>query len=132
MKGYITNIEEQTLNNHDFRRVLFTGPHSQLVVMSLKGGEDIGKEIHKVDQFFRIERGDALVIQDGKETAVHAGSAFVIPAGTQHNVKNTGRGELSLYTIYSPPQHRDGVVHKTRAEAEADETDHAEPAMTAR
>ncbi len=124
MNGYITNIEEQTLKNLDFRRVLFTAPHSQLVLMSLKAGEDIGKEIHKVDQFIRIERGDGKVILNGKESAVHTGFAFVIPAGTEHNVKNTGAGELKLYTIYSPPQHRDGTIHKTKAEAEKDEGDH--------
>jgi mannose-6-phosphate isomerase-like protein (cupin superfamily) len=124
MNGYITNIEEQTLQNNDFRRVLFTAPHSQLVVMSLKAGEDIGKEIHQVDQFIRIERGDGEVILNGEKSVVHAGFAFVIPAGTEHNVTNTGSGELKLYTIYAPPQHRDGTVHKTRAEAEADEADH--------
>jgi mannose-6-phosphate isomerase-like protein (cupin superfamily) len=124
MNGYITNIEEQTLQNNDFRRVLFTAPHSQLVVMSLKAGEDIGKEIHQVDQFIRIERGDGEVILNGEKSVVHAEFAFVIPAGTEHNVTNTGSGELKLYTIYAPPQHRDGTVHKTRAEAEADEADH--------
>ncbi|MGZ4808364.1 MAG: cupin domain-containing protein, partial [Thermoanaerobaculia bacterium] len=111
MNGYITNIEEQTLKNQDFRRVLFTAPHSQLVVMTLKAGEDIGKEIHQVDQFIRIEQGDGNVILNGKESPVHANFAFVIPAGTEHNVKNTGKGELKLYSIYSPAQHRDGTIH---------------------
>jgi len=125
MKGYITNIEKQTLENRNFRKVLFTGPHSQLVVMSLKPKEDIGKEVHKVDQFIRIEKGDGTVTLDGKTSDIHAEFAFVIPAGTEHNVTNGAKGEMKLYTVYAPANHPDGTVHKTKADAEADEADHA-------
>jgi len=125
MNGYVTNIEKQSVENKDFRKVLYTGPHSQLVVMSVKPGEDIGLEVHKVDQFIRIEKGEGEVVMDGKRSKVQAESAFVIPAGTKHDVTNTGKDDLKLYTIYSPPQHRDGTVHRTKAEAEKDEGDHA-------
>ena len=125
MNGYVTNIEKQSVENKDFRKVLFTGPHSQLVVMSVKPGEDIGLEVHKVDQFIRIEKGEGEVVMDGKRSKVQAESAFVIPAGTKHDVTNTGKDDLKLYTIYSPPQHRDGTVHRTKADAERDEKDHA-------
>lgn len=125
MNGYVTNIEKQSVENKDFRKVLFTGPHSQLVVMSVKPGEDIGLEVHKVDQFIRIEKGEGEVVMDGKRSRVQAESAFVIPAGTKHDVTNTGKDDLKLYTIYSPPQHRDGTVHRTKADAERDEGDHA-------
>lgn len=125
MNGYVTNIEKQSVENKDFRKVLYTGPHSQLVVMSVKPGEDIGLEVHKVDQFIRIEKGEGEVVMDGKRSKVQAESAFVIPAGTKHDVTNTGKGDLKLYTIYSPPQHRDGTVHRTKADAERDEADHA-------
>ncbi len=125
MQGYVTNIEKQSVGNDDFRKVLYTGPHSQLVVMSLKPGEDIGKEVHKVDQFIRIERGDGDLVMGGKLSKIHVESAFVIPAGTEHNVTNTGTGDMKLYSIYSPPQHRDGTVHATKADSERDEEDHA-------
>ena len=125
MNGYVTNIEKQSVENKDFRKVLYTGPHSQLVVMSVKPGEDIGLEVHKVDQFIRIEKGEGEVVMDGKRSKVQAESAFVIPAGTKHDVTNTGKSDLKLYTIYSPPQHRDGTVHRTKADAERDEADHA-------
>ncbi len=125
MKGYVTDIEKQSIENDNFRKVLFTAPHSQLVVMSLKPGEDIGKEIHKVDQFIRIEQGDGEVEMNGKRSKIHAASAFVIPPGTEHDVTNTGKRDLKLYTIYSPPEHRDGTVHVTKADAERDEGDHA-------
>jgi mannose-6-phosphate isomerase-like protein (cupin superfamily) len=124
MTGYITNIEKQTLENGDFRKVLFTGPHCQLVVMSLKPKEDIGMEVHDVDQFIRIERGDGTVTLNGKTSEIHAEFAFVIPAGTKHDVTNGPKGEMKLYTLYSPPNHPDGTVHKTKADAEADEKDH--------
>ena len=124
MSGFITNIEQASLGNHDFRRVLYTASHCQLVVMSLKPGEDIGKELHQVDQFIRIESGDGEVVMDGERSPIHAESAFVIPAGTEHNVTNTGQRDMKLYTLYSPPQHRDGTVHATRADAERDEKDH--------
>jgi mannose-6-phosphate isomerase-like protein (cupin superfamily) len=124
MVEYVGPIEKQTLNNTYFRQVLFTAPHSQLVVMCLQPGEAIGDEIHpKVDQFFRIERGEAkFVFNEKEEHLVHDGDAVVVPAGTYHNVVNTSKtAMLKLYTIYSPPNHPDGTVHKTKAEAEAAE-----------
>jgi len=127
MKGYIVNIEKETLENEFFRKVLFTAPNSQLVVMSLKPGEDIGKETHHLDQFIRIEAGKAKVILDGEESEVREDFAFIIPAGTEHNVINESETEdLKLYSIYSPPEHKDGVIHKTKADAMADEHDHYE------
>lgn len=121
MAGYHTNIEKKSLENKNFREVLFTGPHSQLVVMALKVGEDIGMERHEdVDQFIRVEAGQGKAILDGNEYALSDGSAVVIPAGTEHNIVNTSSTEpLKLYTIYTPPEHPDGTVHKTKAEAEA-------------
>lgn len=126
MTGYVGNIEEATLNNSSFRQVVFTGQHSQLVLMSLNPGEDVGMEIHSnVDQFFRVEKGEGKVIMNGEENLIKDGSAIVIPAGTEHNVINTSADlPLKLYTIYTPPQHKDRVIHKTKAEAIADETDH--------
>jgi mannose-6-phosphate isomerase-like protein (cupin superfamily) len=126
MAGYLTNIEKETLENIKFRRVLFTGPHAQLVVMSLKPGEEIGLETHDdVDQFIRVEAGHGTALLDGKEHALEDGSAVVIPAGTKHNVINHSRTEpLKLYTIYSPPEHPDGTVHETKAEADAYEREH--------
>ncbi len=124
MTGYVGSIEKETLDNSYFRRVLFTGKHCQLVVMCLQPGEEIGNEVHPdVDQFFRIEQGSAKFIFNGKEKhLVHASDAVVVPAGTYHNVVNTGRKKLlKLYTIYTPPQHPDGTIHKTKAEAEAAE-----------
>lgn len=126
MTGYVGKIEELTLANSYFRQVIFTAPHSQLVLMSLKPLEEIGVEMHEsVDQFFRIEKGQGKVIMNGEESVVSDGFAIVIPAGTQHNVVNTSQTEaLQLYTIYSPPNHPDGKIHKTKAEAMADENDH--------
>ncbi|HEY5998548.1 MAG TPA: cupin domain-containing protein [bacterium] len=125
MIGYVGHIEKETLKNKYFRKVLFTGKHAQLVVMSLKPGEEIGNEVHpKVDQFFRIEQGQAaFVYNNGKEKhKVRDADAVVVPAGTHHNVINTSKTEtLKLYTIYSPPNHPAGTVHKTKAEAEAAE-----------
>ena len=123
MTGYVGNIEEQTLKNNYFRQVLFTGKNAQLVVMCLQQGEEIGNEIHdKVDQFFRIEQGEAKFVFNGKEErVVRDGDAVIVPAGTFHNVINVGKGQMKLYTIYSPPNHPDGTVHKTKAEAEAAE-----------
>jgi mannose-6-phosphate isomerase-like protein (cupin superfamily) len=123
MPGYVTNIEKATIENTNFRKVLFTAQHCQLVVMSLKPSEDIGKEVHHVDQFIRIEEGDGDVVIGGKRSEIHADSAFVIPAGEEHNVTNSGKGAMKLYTLYSPPEHRDGTVHVTKADAERDEED---------
>ena len=125
MAGYVGNIEELTLANDYFRQVLFTAPHSQLVVMCLQPSEDIGVETHgNVDQFFRVEEGEGKVVLNGEETLFKAGDAIVVPAGTEHNVINTSaENKLKLYTIYSPANHPDGIIHKTKAEAMADETD---------
>jgi mannose-6-phosphate isomerase-like protein (cupin superfamily) len=122
MKGFNTNIERDVLANKDFRRVLYTGRHSQLVLMTLQPNEEIGMEVHPDnDQFFRFETGQGKCIIDGNEYSLGDGSAIVVPAGAQHNIINTsGTQELKLYTIYSPPHHRDGVVRRTKAEAEAD------------
>jgi mannose-6-phosphate isomerase-like protein (cupin superfamily) len=126
MTGYVGNIEEQTLVNNNFRHVIFTGAYSQVVLMSLLPKEEIGMEVHPdTDQFFRVEKGQGKVIMNGEETAISDGSAIVIPAGTNHNVINLSETEeLKLYTIYSPAHHKDGIIHKTKAEAEADTTDH--------
>ena len=124
MMEFVGPIEQQTLNNTYFRQVLFTAPHSQLVVMCLQPGESIGDEVHpKVDQFFRIERGEAkFIFNEKEEHLVHDGDAVVVPAGTFHNVINTSKEELlKLYTLYSPPNHPPGTVHKTKADAEAAE-----------
>ena len=124
MTGYVGPIEEQTMKNEYFRQVLYTGKYTQLVVMCLKAGEEIGNEVHPdVDQFFRIEEGEANFIFNGKEEhLVHAGDAVVVPAGTYHNViNNSPTKKLQLYTLYSPPNHPDGTIHKSKAEAEAAE-----------
>jgi mannose-6-phosphate isomerase-like protein (cupin superfamily) len=123
-KGYVVNIEEATANNVDYRRVLFTAKHTQLVLMSLKPGEEIGEEVHELDQFIRFEAGEASVILDGKTQTVSDGFAVVIPAGTRHNVINGSKTDLKLYSLYSPPEHKDGTVHKTKREADADEHHH--------
>ncbi len=121
MTGFVGNIEKATLKNNYFREVLYTGKHAQLVVMSLLPGEEIGNEVHgNVDQFFRIEHGEAKFIFGGKEEhVVHGSDAVIVPAGTFHNVINTSKTEqLKLYTVYSPPNHPDGTIHKTKSEAE--------------
>ena len=122
MKGYNRNIEDLTLGNGNFRKVLYTHTHSQLVLMSLQPNEDIGSEVHPDnDQFFRFESGQGRVVIDGNEYEVWNGSAVVVPSGSEHNVINTSGSEaLKLYTIYSPAHHKDGVVRATKAEAEAD------------
>jgi len=120
MKGYVQNIEELTVKNTDFRRVLYTTKQSQLVLMALNPKGEIGAEAHKSDQFFRVEEGSGEAVINGVQTAIRAGFAIIIPGGTNHNIINTGTVPMKLYTIYSPPNHRDGVVHHTRAEAEAD------------
>ena len=125
MAGYVANIEQETLDNENFRRVLNTAGTSQLVVMSLLPGEEIGMEVHDLDQFIRFEAGTAKVVLDGEEHEVGADWAVVIPAGTNHNVINISDSEkLKLYTIYSPPEHPAGTVHVTKAEAMAAEHDH--------
>jgi len=126
MTGYVGNIETTTLGNSYFRQVIFTAAHSQLVVMCLQPNEDIGMEMHpNVDQFFRIEEGEGKVIMNGEEHVIKNGDAIIVPAGTEHNVINTSPGSfLKLYTIYSPPNHKDAVVHKTKAEAQNDKEDH--------
>ena len=123
MKGYVRDIESLAVGNDDFRQVLYTAKHCQLVVMSLKPGEEIGAEVHKLDQFFRVEEGAGEVVLDGARTEIRTGFAIVVPAGANHNIINTGSKSLKLYTVYAPPNHRDGVVHHTRADAEAD-TEH--------
>ena len=123
MKGFVHDIEHLAVENSEFRRVLYTAKHCQLVVMALKPGEEIGAEIHKLDQFFRVEEGTGEAVLDGVRTVIRSGFAVLIPAGTKHNIINTGSGPLKLYTLYAPPNHRDGVAHHTRADAEAD-TEH--------
>ena len=108
------------IKNGEFRRVLYTARNCQLVVMALKPKEEIGAEVHKLDQFFRVEEGSGEAVLDGVSTAIQAGFAVVVPAGTKHNIINTGSVPLKLYTLYAPPNHRDGVVHHTRADAQAD------------
>ncbi|MGD1055769.1 MAG: cupin domain-containing protein [Nitrososphaerales archaeon] len=122
MKGYSTNLEKETLKNTDFRRVLYTGKHSQLVLMSLRPLEEIGEETHEtVDQFFRFEKGTGAVVIDGKKHLVKDGSGVIVPAGARHNVINTSKTSmLKLYTIYSPPEHQDKVIRRTKAAAEAE------------
>ena len=121
MKGYVQDIESLAIKNVEFRRVVYTAKNSQLVLMALKPKEEIGMEVHKLDQFFRVEEGSGDAVLDGVRTAIRAGFAVVIPAGTNHNIINTGTVPMKLYTLYAPPNHRDGVVHHTRAEAEADD-----------
>jgi mannose-6-phosphate isomerase-like protein (cupin superfamily) len=126
MAGYVANIEEKTLANRNFRQVLFTATKSQLVVMALQPGEDIGTEVHHdVDQFIRVESGTGKAVLNGEEYEIGDGSAIVIPAGVEHNVINTSQDSLmQLYTLYTPPEHEDQKVHKTKADALADEHDH--------
>ncbi|HYD28630.1 cupin domain-containing protein [Brevundimonas sp.] len=122
MQGFVANIEDLTVRNTDFRRVLYTGKYLQLVLMTLQPGEEIGAEVHEDhDQFFRIESGSGEVSIDGKRTPVKDDDAIIVPAGARHNVVNTGDAPLMLYTLYGPPEHRDGVVRATKAEADASE-----------
>jgi mannose-6-phosphate isomerase-like protein (cupin superfamily) len=120
MKGFVQNIEDIAIKNNNFRQVLYTARNSQLVVMSLKPKEEIGMEVHKLDQFFRVEEGTGEAVLDGVHTAIKAGFAIFVPAGENHNIVNTGTVSMKLYTLYSPPNHRDGVIHLTRADAEKD------------
>jgi mannose-6-phosphate isomerase-like protein (cupin superfamily) len=123
MNGFVQDIESLAIKNAEFRQVLYTAKHCQLVLMALKPKEEIGAEVHTLDQFFRVEEGSGEAILDGVRTPIRAGFAIVVPAGANHNIVNTGARPLKLYTLYAPPNHRDGVVHHTRADAEAD-TEH--------
>jgi len=125
MASLVVNIEEETKRNTNFRKVLATNTHSQLVVMSLMPGEDIGEEVHDaIDQFIRLEEGSGKAVLDGQEFPIEDDWAVVIPAGTKHNIINTSNEIMKLYTIYSPPEHAEGTVHATKAEAQAAHHDH--------
>lgn len=121
MKGYVDNIERSSLDNTTFRTVLYTGKHLQLVVMSIPPGGEIGAEVHHLDQFLRCEAGEGKAVLDGVEHPITDGYAVLVPAGAMHNIINTGQSDLKLYTLYGPPNHRDGVIHATREEAEGDD-----------
>lgn len=120
MKGFVQDIEILATHNDDFRRVLYTATNCQLVLMALKPQEEIGAEVHKLDQFFRVEAGSGEAVIDGLRTPINAGFAVLVPAGARHNIVNTGKEPLKLYTLYAPPNHRDGVVHHLRADADVD------------
>ena len=125
MKGFTDNIEKLARENTNFRKVLYTAKHSQLVVMHLNPGEEIGMETHGLDQFLRIEEGSGKTILDGVEHAIEDGSAIIVPAGTMHNIINTSADRpMQLYTVYSPPNHADGTIHATKADAAANEAEH--------
>ena len=122
MLGFVDDIEGLTDKNKDFRRVLYTGKHVQLVVMSIRKGDEIGEEVHEDrDQFFRVESGKGAVVIDDETTKIRAGDGIIVPAGAKHNVINTGKKRLKLYTLYGPPEHKDGIVEKTKEEAEENE-----------
>ena len=121
MKGYVSNIEKLSLENENFRKVLYTTTNAQLVLMSLLPGEEIGEEVHDVDQFLRIESGVGKSVLDGEEQILEGGSAVVVPAGVKHNIINTGTDSMKLYTLYTPPHHKDGTIHHTKADAVKDE-----------
>lgn len=121
MEGYIGNIEEKTLANENYREVIFTGPDSQLVVMCLQPGEEIGAESHDQDQFIRFEAGEGEVMIGEQTAQVSDGFAIIVPRGSMHNVRNTGEGKLKLYTIYTAPEHPEGTIHKTKADSIAEE-----------
>lgn len=119
MQGFVGNIEELSEKNADFRRVLYTGKRLQLVVMTLRPGEEIGEEVHDDgDQFFRVEEGEGEVLIDGKRSRIKSGDAVLVPGGARHNIVNTGKQSLHVYTLYAPPEHRDRTVHTTKADAE--------------
>ena len=117
MKGFVENIERLTLENEDYRRVLYTAKNAQLVLMCLRAGEEIGEEVHELAQFLRIEAGTGKAVLDGVEHEIGDGTAVLVPAGTRHNIINTGEGEMKLYTLYAPPEHRDGVVQRTKEDS---------------
>jgi mannose-6-phosphate isomerase-like protein (cupin superfamily) len=120
MKGFVNDLASFTRKNEEFRRVIYTAEHCQLVLMSLLPREEIGAEVHQLDQFFRVEEGTGEAVLDKVRTAIQPGFGILIPAGTNHNIINTGNAPMKLYSIYAPPNHRDGVTHHTRAEAEFD------------
>lgn len=120
MRGFVKDIEGLALENKSFRQVLYTAKHCQLVLMALKPKEEIGAEVHTLDQFFRVEEGNGEAVLDGVKTPIRAGFAIIVPAGANHNIINTGSVPMKLYTVYAPPNHRDGVIHQSRDEAEAD------------
>lgn len=125
MKGFVTNIEQASLENEYFRKVLYTDERIQLVVMSLLPSEEIGAEVHQLDQFIRVETGEGSAVLDGVEHPLTDGSAIVVPKGAMHNIINTSsENPLKLYTVYAPPNHKDGTIHKTKADAEADLGEH--------
>ena len=131
MKGFISNIEKLSLENENFQAFLYTAKNSQLVVMSLKPGEDIGEEIHHLDQFIRCEAGIGRAVLDGVSHDIRDGFVVVVPSGTKHNIINDSPDkDLKLYTLYSPPNHRDGIVHETKERAEADEGEHFDGVTT--
>ena len=120
MKGFVADIEELTEENSDFRRVLYTGKNLQLVLMAIQPGDEIGEEVHDDrDQFFRVEEGEGEVRIDGKVSKIEGDDEIIVPAGARHNIVNTGDEPLRLYTLYAPPEHRDGTVHKTKVDADA-------------
>lgn len=123
MKAYVANIEKLSLENDAFRKVLYTDKNSQLVLMPLIAGEEIGEEMHDVGQFLRVERGTGKAVLSGISHDLADGSAVIVPAGTKHNIINTGGDSMKLYTLYMPPHHRDGAIHKTKVEGEADSID---------
>ena len=123
MKGYITNIEKETLENTDYRRVLYTAKNSQLVLMTIEPGDEIGEEVHELDQFIRLEAGVATVVLNDESHEVPADSAVVIPAGVKHNVINSGTEPLKLYSVYAPPEHKDQTVHATKADEQEEHFD---------
>ncbi len=129
MKGYTTNIEKASLENDNFRKVLYTDKNSQLVIMSLLPNEDIGEEVHDVDQFLRIEKGNGKAVLNGIEHEISDGSVVIVPVGVKHNIINSSNGSMKLYSLYMPPHHRDGVVHSTKQEAESD-TEHFDGKIT--
>lgn len=130
MNGFSDNIEKLSLDNEDFRRVIYTAKNSQLVLMSLKPGEEIGEEVHDVDQFIRCDAGTGQAVLNDVPHEFSDGFAVVVPAGEKHNIINSGSEPMKIYTLYAPPHHRDGVVHHTKADAEADATDKFEGQTT--
>jgi mannose-6-phosphate isomerase-like protein (cupin superfamily) len=130
MKGYVTNIETEALANENFRKVLYTAKNSQLVLMSLKPGEEIGSEVHQLDQFIRVEAGTGKAVLDGNEHTLSNGMVILVPAGAEHNIINTGESAMKLYTLYAPPNHKDGTIHVTKADALKDEGEHFDGVTT--